>query len=114
MSKFGSPLAEAAYLIAGNGFALEEHGSVEEAIGWNALIDLNSTVLLNLGAETELIEDAVQAHPELRSAAGLLVWIREDSYGFVDVVEFGSDQNLKSATDLVNRFTETCDLNLTR
>lgn len=75
MTKFDSEIAEEAYALAGAGFALDTFGSVEEPWGWNALVDL---------------DDA-------------LVWIKEDNYGFVDIVMRGTDNGARSGTDLVNR-----------
>lgn len=68
-------MAEEAYSLAGAGFALDTFGSVDEPWGWNALVDVDDT----------------------------LVWVNEDNYGFVDVVERGTDHGARSGTDLVNR-----------
>lgn len=96
MSKFDSPLAEAAYTIANHGFTEDEFGTVED-IGWNALVVVSSTVLLNLG-EIDLRDAACAYAPD----SGWLVWVREDSQGFVSVVEFGDDEGTRSGSDLVN------------
>ena len=98
MSKFDSPLAEAAYAVANHGFAEEEFGSVTLPEGWNALVDLTPTVLLNLD-ETDLFRTMQN---EGMPFSGYLVWVREDSQGFVSVVEFGSDEGTRSGSDLVN------------
>lgn len=97
MSKFESPLAEAAYAVCNHGFAEEEFGTVQD-IGWNALVDVTPTVLLNLG-ETDLFR---KVQDQNMPFSGYLVWVREDSQGNVSVVEFGSDEGLRSGTDLVN------------
>lgn len=100
MSKFDSTLAEAAYAVAGHGFAEDEFGSVQD-IGWNAVVVVSSTVLLNLGEDLDLIDRLTDEFPDtLRD--GYLVWVREDSQGFVSVVEYGSDSGLRSGSDLVN------------
>lgn len=97
MSKFQNVLAEAGYTIANHGFALEEHGSVEDGKGWNALADVSTVVLLNVG-EGGVAKEFDREYGE----RSFLVWIREDSNGFVDVVEVGTDEGLRSGTDLVN------------
>lgn len=73
-SKFNCALVEEAYDIAGDGFAEAEFGSVEDLCGWNALVSVGES----------------------------LVWIQEDSQGFVDLVMHGGDGGLRSGTDLVN------------
>lgn len=96
MSKFDDTLAEAAYAVAGHGFTEDEFGTVDD-IGWNAVVVVSPTILLNLG-ETEIRD----AYENLHGNDDLLVWVREDSQGFVSVVEYGSDSGLRSGTDLVN------------
>lgn len=100
MSKFDNTLAEAAYAVCNHGFAEDEFGTVDD-IGWNALAVVSSTVLLNLDVEDDLIQRVLAEFPETRTS-GLLVWIQEDSQGFVTVQSFGSDEGLRSGTDLVN------------
>ena len=99
MSKFDSVLAEAAHAISTHGFTQSEFGSTEDG-GWNGLVDVSATVLLNLG-EHELRDRFTTAHGD--AVGGFLVWLREDSQGFVSVVEFGSDSGARSGTDLVGR-----------
>ena len=84
MSKFDSGLAEAAYLVANNGFAEREEGSVDGE-GWNALCVLSPTVLLNLGAEADLIESVQREYNDMRFN-DVSVWIHENEAGFVDVL----------------------------
>jgi hypothetical protein len=100
MGKFDSVLAEAAHVIHMHGFAADEFGSATESDGWNGLVDVSATILLNLG-ETELQERFAAEHGHV--VGGFLVWIREDSQGFVSVVEFGSDSGLRSGTDVVSQ-----------
>ncbi len=100
MSKFDSILAEAAHVIHLHGFAADEYGSSTEGDGWNGLVDVSATVLLNLG-ETEVRERFMAEHGD--AIAGFLVWIREDPQGFVSVVEYGSDEGTRSGTDLVSQ-----------
>lgn len=97
---FDSALAEAAHAIAGHGFAEAEFGSVQEG-GWNALVVVSPTILLNLG-ENEVRDTLLDFMPNM-PVAGYLVWIREDSRGFVTEVEYASDEGLRSGTDLLNR-----------
>lgn len=97
MSKFDSPLAEAAYAVCNHGFTEDEFGSVQEG-GWNALAVVTPTVLLNLD-ETDLFRTMQN---EGMPFSGYLVWVREDSQGFVSVVEFGSDEGTQSGSDRVN------------
>jgi hypothetical protein len=100
MSKFDSVLAEAAHVIHMRGFAADEFGSSVEGNGWNGLVDVSAVVLLNL-EEDELHERFIAEHGD--AVGGLLVWIREDSQGFVSVVQYGSDEGTRSGTDLVNQ-----------
>lgn len=89
MGKFGTALAEAAYFIGGNGFNEGEQGSVEEADGWNVLVRVSATSLLNLGASDDMIERLVGEAPETRNG-DVLVWLHEDDMGFVDVLSIGA------------------------
>lgn len=98
--KFGSVLAEAAYLVALDGFA-REFGSVQDG-GWNGMADVSGSVLLNVGADEDVRARYLAEHGA-REPQGLTVWIREDSQGFVDVVEYGADDGPRSGTDLVVR-----------
>lgn len=98
MSKFDSMLAEAAYAVAGHGFAEDEFGTVDETIGWNAVVNVTPTVLLNLD-ETDLFR---KVQNDRMPFDGYLVWVHEDSQGFVSVVAYGSDSELRSGTDSVN------------
>ena len=97
MSNFDDVLAEAAYSIANHGFAEDEFGTVEDAAGWNGIVVVSPTILLNLDEKN--IRDRYE---NLYGNDDLLVWVREDSQGFVTVVEYGSDSGLRSGTDLVN------------
>jgi hypothetical protein len=102
MSKFQNTLVEAAYAVAGHGFAQEESGNVEELTGWNALVSVNATVLINLG-EDELHERYTSfLWLTVEEPAGFFVWIRQDNQGFVKCIEFGTDSSLVSGTDKVN------------
>lgn len=96
MSKFDSPLAEAAYAIANHGFSVDDFGTVQD-IGWNAIVTVSSTVLMNLG-ENE-IREKFDAH---YGDETFLVWVREGVAGSVTVVESGTDSGLRSGSDLVN------------
>lgn len=98
MSKFDNILAEAAYAICGHGFSEDEFGSVEHGMGWNAVAVVSTTVLLNVG-EGGL---AKQFDHEYGSET-FLVWIREDSQGFVCLVWHATDNGLTSGSDLLNR-----------
>jgi hypothetical protein len=100
MSKFDSVMAEAAHVIHAHGFAADEFGSSVEGAGWNGLVTVSAPVLLNLG-ENELRDRFVAEHSD--TVGGFLVWIQEDTQGFVSVVEFGSDEGTRSSTDLVNQ-----------
>ena len=82
-SKFDTACAEAAYFIAGHGFAESEEGSVDED-GWNALVEVTHTVLLNLDAPAELFAAAAAEWPDLlHGAQSVTVWVHENSAGFV-------------------------------
>lgn len=89
MGKFGSALAESAHFIAGNGFNEGEQGSVGEAEGWNVLVRVSATSLLNLGASDDMIERLLEEAPETR-ITDMLVWLHEDGMGFVDVLSIGA------------------------
>ena len=104
MSKFDSVLAEAAHMISMHGFTADEFGSSTEGDGWNGLVDVSATVLLDLG-EGDLRDRFVTEHGD--AVGGFLVWIREDSQGFVSVVEYGSDEGTRSGVDLVGRAFDT-------
>lgn len=84
MSKFSDVLSEAAYAIAGHGFA-REFGSVEDRDGWNAIADVSPVLLRNVG-EDELA-DRLEAEYGDRQR---VVWINEDSQGFVGKVRAGT------------------------
>ncbi len=99
MGKFDSVLAEAAYTIMLHGFTEDQFGTSDSG-GWNGLVDVSATGLLNLG-EDELRERFVAKHGD--AAGGYLVWIREDSQGFVTLVEYGDDAGTRSGTDAVAR-----------
>lgn len=99
--KFADTLAEAAYTIAGHGFAADEFGTVQD-IGWNAIVDVTFNGMLNLDMDTDLISRTLYEHPCVRSG-GLLVWIKENTEGFVNVVSYGSDEGAVSGSDMVNR-----------
>ena len=79
MSKFVNVLDEAAYAVACHGFRAE-FGSVEFD-GWNGCVDVSGVILDNLG-EHDLADRLRDALGELRDRQ-VVVWIREDSYGFV-------------------------------
>ncbi len=85
MSKYESALAEAAYVIAGNGFAVDECGSVDEW-GWHALVVVSPVLLLNVG-EADLAE---RVRAEVGDAEQDVL-VREDSQGFVDVLAHGPE-----------------------
>lgn len=137
--KYDSAVAEAADLIANNGFALYEEGSVDEPAGmryclfcsepvkrehafdpwfhetsgqercdghdefavpsvgiptvggWNALVAVTSTSLLNLGADEDLRERLINEHPEARDGE-VLTWIRTNGDGFVATVQAGDSE----------------------
>lgn len=99
MSKFDNVIAEAAYVISLNGFNEEEYGEVSTT-GWNGLVTVSATTLLNVGAESDLVD---RFRTEVPGVAGALVWIREDDQGFVHLVEWGTDEGMTSGTDTVNR-----------
>lgn len=100
MSKFDNVIAEAAYAIAGHGFADEESGSVEETDGWNALVTVSSAVLLNLH-EFNICERFRDAH----QGATMFVWIREDSDGFVRIIDMIWDTNRESLKRVEDRWS---------
>ena len=100
MSKFQNMLAEAAYFIAGNGFSVYEEGSVEELDGWNALVTVSMPVLLNLGMDEYSLSQVLKEFPEARSGE-VLVWVQEDSQGFVNILGTG-DQVESDWTRLYN------------
>lgn len=107
MSKFANVRAEAAHVIAGHGFADEESGSVEETDGWNALVTVSAQVLMNLGEE-DLWKEFYLNH----AGSEMFVWIREDSQGFVHVVDLIWDTNrepLKRVEDRWNAWQEALD-----
>lgn len=107
MSKFDNILAEAAYAICNHGFAEDEFGSVEYGTGWNALAVVSPVLLRNVG-ETENADKLEDEY----GTESFLVWIREDSQGFVTLVEHGTDNGLTSGTDKINReFDEARDRN---
>jgi len=84
-SKFSdSTLAEAAYAIAGHGFA-DTFGEASDLTGWNGLATVSPVLLMNVG-ETDLAETLRARYGD----AEYIVWIREDNSGFVDVVEWGT------------------------
>ena len=84
MSKYSSALAEAASDIANSGFAASEYGTVEYGTGWNGLVWVSLDVLHNLDVDEELVTEVLKDFPEIRTGEAL-VWIREDSQGFVTV-----------------------------
>lgn len=88
MSRFDNTLAEAAYMVAGHGFALYEEGTVEEADGWNALVTVSLPVLLNIDASEFFCSALLAGYPEVRNNE-VLVWVQEDSQGFVSTPGFG-------------------------
>lgn len=98
MSKFENAIAEGAYVTANHGFTEEEYGDVSTT-GYNALVSVSATTLLNLG-ENDLAEEFRKMVPGI---AGALVWIRETNEGFVNVIEWGTDEGLTSGTDRVNQ-----------
>lgn len=107
MSKFANVRAEAAYAVAGHGFADEESGSVEEIDGWNALVTVSAQVLMNLG-ETDLFNRFRDAH----QGATMFVWVRVDSDGFVHLIDTIWDTNrepLKRIEDRWNAWQEELD-----
>src|SRR5687768_588281 len=89
MSKFDNAIAEAAYEIAGHGFTEETYGEVSTT-GWNALVTVTPSVLLNLGSDSDLI-DRVRAEGVYELTDGVLAWIRESNEGFVTLVEHSTD-----------------------
>lgn len=101
MTAFDSVLAEAAWAVAGHGFA-ETFGDLSAGDpSWNAFVHVSSTVLLNLD-ETELRE----RYDDVWRADGIdgrLVWIKQTDDGQVSVVMHGSDAGPRSGTDLVGR-----------
>lgn len=99
MSKFANVRAEAAYVIAGHGFADEESGTVEEADGWNALVTVSAQVLMNLGEE-----DLFNRFHAEHQGATMFVWVREDSQGFVHLVDMIWDTNRESLTRIEDRW----------
>lgn len=101
MSKFDSVLAEAAYAVAGHGFTDEEFSNVQDSTGWNALVTVSATTLLNVG-ETEIRDRFLAEHSDA-PLDGYLAWIRENDQGFVTLVTHGSDAGSRSGTDLVSR-----------
>lgn len=107
-SKFSDVAAEAAYAIAGHGFAEDEFGSVDH-YGWNALVVVNSTCVLNIGDE-ELAQRLRAAHPGIDVGADLAVWIREDAQGFVDTVCTTFDHPDMTFDDLLEQFEQRRNL----
>lgn len=101
MSKFDGILSEAAYAVSGHGFTEDVFGTVEDSYGYNALVSVNGNVLQFI--DEDELRDRYLAEYSPYEPAGLLVWIREDSQGFVTAVEFGSDSGLRSGIDFVNR-----------
>lgn len=99
MSKFANVIAEAAYVIAGHGFADEESGSVEETDGWNALVTVSAQILMNLG-EDDLWKSFYATH----EGATMFVWVREDSQGFVHCVDQIWDTNRESLKRVEDRW----------
>lgn len=85
MTKFTDVTAEAAYIIAGEGFA-EEFGNVETTAKWNALCDVNHVTLRNIG-ENELADRFKAEHGENT----ITVWVQADSDGFVSTIEHSSN-----------------------
>lgn len=98
MSKFDNVLAEGAYAICNHGFAEDETGSVHYGIGWNALAVVSPVLLRNVG-ETEIADKLEDEY----GTESFLVWIREDSQGFVSLIDFSDDSGLTSGTDLINQ-----------
>lgn len=98
MSKFDNVLAEGAYAICNHGFAEDETGSVHYGIGWNALAVVSPVLLRNVG-ETEIADKLEDEY----GTESFLVWIREDSQGFVSLIDFSADSGLTSGTDLINQ-----------
>lgn len=99
--KFEGLLARVAYDITLNGFASDEFGTVEDSTGWNALVEMDS------GTVDQIEDDELRERFAVDYGAsihgGALVWIRADSYGFVDVVMWGHDSGVTSGTDRVSR-----------
>lgn len=103
MSKFGSALAEAAYLAdldAGGGF--DTFGTVQD-VGYNAVVAVHADDL----DDPELANRLVAEVPETALPGGVLVWYREDSQGFVDVIEYGHDNGTRSGIDAVSQAFDT-------
>ena len=96
MSKFQSPLAEAAHIIANNGFADYEVGDITTDGHFDALVCVSRVTLMNMGAEQDLI-DAFTATEGVPHDGDISIWITEDSQGFVDVVEFGEHKRVEDA-----------------
>lgn len=88
MSKFENMLAQSAYQIAGGGFAIYEEGTVEDLDGWNALVTVSMPVMLNLGMDEYAMAQLLKEMPEARNNE-VLVWIQEDSQGFVNILGTG-------------------------
>jgi hypothetical protein len=100
MSKFDNVIAEAAYAIASHGFAEEEYGEVSTT-GWNALVTVSATTLLNV-EEIDLSE-------RLRAEYGgseIFAWIRENSEGFVSLIDHMIDSNRDDVATVESRWDE--------
>lgn len=100
MSKFENMLAQSAYQIAGEGFAIYEEGSVQELDGWNALVTVSKPVMLNLGMDEYAMAQLLKETPEVRYNE-VLVWVQEDTQGFVNILGTG-DQVESDWTRLYN------------
>lgn len=98
-TKFSDTLAEAAYVLSGHGFS-DEYGSTQEPAGWHGLVTVSPVLLMNVGADSDLVQ-RLRDHFPRTELDGHLVWIREDSQGFVDTIMFGHDAGPRSGTDQV-------------
>lgn len=99
-SKFDNVIAEAAYEIAGHGFAEEEYGTVDTT-GWNALVQVSAVTLLNVGA-ADLSE-------RFRAEFGgdtVYAWIRENNEGFVTLIDHDPHAEPTGIEAVDNRFAE--------
>jgi hypothetical protein len=85
MSKYQNVLAEAAYAIAGHGFAEDEIGDLSEPNRgpWQALVIVSAVLLLNVG-ETELAE-RLRASDDIDGESEFFVWVIEHDNGSVEM-----------------------------
>jgi hypothetical protein len=113
MSKFQNVMAEAAYAIAGHGFAEREMGSVTEPGQgpWQALVRVSRVLLLNIGESEMSVQYETYLKEEVNTAsdAQCYVWIIEDTDGNVTVDQYCNADWMPDQIAVMDRDWEACE-----